>query len=446
MGYKCSAYGCSSGYVTKKQESSSSVGNASFDTKRGILFHAYPINNKFLCERWERANPRQNFKATKHSRLCSLHFQPSDFIIVHGDSNKQRAKKYNDKHLTLKILKKGSFLSVFPNTPSYLSKSINSQNTKTTTAASRLKKQAEKYEHLEQCMMVDDNISNVSIEELFDKLQKEKTIPSGYTINVIDKKLLIYMLDASGNSLTIRLSITVNNQGVVVVCIDGKRIPACRFKDLIKEKICFMSQLINLMARAKTWLEEFNNNNSQLLISMAIESLKLSLKSLEEDGDENKKVTFIIEQLQLLSRHKLARFYSPQLTILSYIINSTSSSAYCVLRDEKILTLPSVTTLGKVARRVGMHNSDGLGLSNYLKLRTSKLNGYQQKVILLIDEIYIAKRIEYSGGRVKGLTFDGNVASILLCFMAKSIAGKYKDIVGIYPVCNFIASKLYKCY
>ena len=59
----------------------------------------------------------------------------------------------------------------------------------------------------------------------------------------------------------------------------------------------------------------------------------------------------------------------------------------------------------------------------------------------IVDEIYIAKRVEYSGGDLLGLTADGNVASTLLCFMVKSLAGKYKDSVALYPMDRLTATK-----
>jgi len=64
----------------------------------------------------------------------------------------------------------------------------------------------------------------------------------------------------------------------------------------------------------------------------------------------------------------------------------------------------------------------------------------------MIDEIYVAKRVEYVGGEVQGLTPDGSVASTLLCFMIKSVVGKYKDLVGIYPMSKLTAVKQYECY
>jgi len=64
----------------------------------------------------------------------------------------------------------------------------------------------------------------------------------------------------------------------------------------------------------------------------------------------------------------------------------------------------------------------------------------------MIDEIYEAKCIEYSGGEIQGLTSDGSVASTLLCFMVKSVARKYKYIVGIYPMSKLTAAKQHSCY
>jgi len=85
--------------------------------------------------------------------------------------------------------------------------------------------------------------------------------------------------------------------------------------------------------------------------------------------------------------------------------------------------------------------------TGYLKLRISKLSELQRNVLLIIDEIYVAKRVEYSAGEIHGLTADGAVASTLLCFMVKSAAGKYKDLVAMCPVAGGLtAAKLNDCY
>jgi len=84
--------------------------------------------------------------------------------------------------------------------------------------------------------------------------------------------------------------------------------------------------------------------------------------------------------------------------------------------------------------------------SAYLQLQVSQLNEPERTVTLIIDEIYIARTVEYSSGGVQGLTTDGSVASTLLCFMVKSLASKYKDIVAIYPMDKLTAEKMFDGY
>jgi len=110
---------------------------------------------------------------------------------------------------------------------------------------------------------------------------------------------------------------------------------------------------------------------------------------------------------------------------------------------EKIFCLPSVSTLRKVTKRLNVN--EGLNNTNYLKLRVAKLNKFQKNIVLMIDEIYVAKRVEYSG-EVQGLTPDCSVASTLLCFMIKSVVGKFKDLVGIYPMSKLTSAKQHACY
>lgn len=132
------------------------------------------------------------------------------------------------------------------------------------------------------------------------------------------------------------------------------------------------------------------------------------------------------------------------LLIMSYMIYASSPAAYAALQEQNILCLPSTTTLKKVTRR--LNSGTGLDNCSYLKMRISKLNQYERTVLLIIDEIYIAKRVEYTSGEMQGLTPDGSVASTLLCFMVKSLASKYKDLVAMYPIAKLTASKQYECY
>ena len=64
----------------------------------------------------------------------------------------------------------------------------------------------------------------------------------------------------------------------------------------------------------------------------------------------------------------------------------------------------------------------------------------------MIDEIYLSKRVEASGGQVIGLTNDCQIATTALCFMVKSLSSGYKDMVGIYPAKNLKATTQKECF
>ena len=48
----------------------------------------------------------------------------------------------------------------------------------------------------------------------------------------------------------------------------------------------------------------------------------------------------------------------------------------------------------------------------------------------MIDEVYLSKRVEASGGQVSGLTDGCDVAATALCFMIKSLSSGYKDMIA----------------
>ena len=106
MVYKCCVPYCRSGY----DETSSS--NSS------ISMHKFPLMEQV----WLRAINRSDFTVTKNSRVCSLHFRPSDFKDSSKDQNFSRRKKYQDS-LDI-ILKIQPFHLFFPANPNICLTSI----------------------------------------------------------------------------------------------------------------------------------------------------------------------------------------------------------------------------------------------------------------------------------------------------------------------------------
>lgn len=151
-----------------------------------------------------------------------------------------------------------------------------------------------------------------------------------------------------------------------------------------------------------------------------------------DDEEEAVRVQFIIEQLKLCNQSEQGRRYSPGVTIFAYTIYSTSTAAYKALLRQNTVILPSISTLKRVTKR--LDSKSGLDNSEYISLRASKLNNFGMHIILMIDEIYLGKRVELSGGDIYGFTEDGVVAHTALCFMIRSLTSKYRlfgDIMDI---------------
>ena len=122
---------------------------------------------------------------------------------------------------------------------------------------------------------------------------------------------------------------------------------------------------------------------------------------------------------------------------MSYIMHATSSKAYERLCQEQIIILPSVKTLKKITMNLGQRT--GLDDSDYFNIRFSNLIFFDRNVLLMIDEIYLSKRVESNGGQVFGLIESCAVAATALCFMIKSLFNGYQDMVGIHPIKNLKA-------
>ena len=437
---KCSAFGCRSGYKTKEQEIQTEA------TK--VTFHAYPLNNQELLQKWIKANPRKDFVPSKNSKICSLHFHTDDFITERTDSNAARKKRKSviSEQPLRRHLKEGAVPSIFPNAPGYLSTSKLQPRSSKATASCRLEQHSQRLQELEESFLSEDIVTGLSAVELEAKLKCQTTVPSGFMTSVMESNLVIFMLQMDNDVAKVAGSITVNSNLNVTVSLSGTVVDGDQYKDIVTGGVLTgMSELVNLMARVKSWVTENESRPWILNLQMAVRQLKDSMRNFSDaESDERKKLGFIIEQLQLMTRNKFGRSYSPEMTIFAYMVHATSPAAYSLLQESKALSLPSLTTLKKVTKRVDSHT--GLDNTAYLKLRVSKLNEFQRTVVLMIDEIYVAKRVEFSGGDVTGLTGDGSVASTLLRFMVKSVAGKYKDIVGIYPMNKLTAEKQNNCY
>lgn len=422
-------------------ETSGDTASSSEQTKPTL--HAFPLHDQQLTKEWLKAIHREDFVPTDKSRLCSLHFYPSDFVCESKDSNSRRKRQRLSSTLSRRYLLPTAVPRRLPNAPAYLSSMPPVERNTHATAQGRRGLEEQQLNELVQAFEEEEDISSKSLDDLRHRLLTDNTVPHGYEYCLRDSSLLVMYIELKECVPVIRCCISIDaTDKRAVVSIDGKTVPKSQLADLFSDNMQTYSQLLNTMARCKSWC--CDKKPSAFLLSMAVDCLQQYVLTIDDLSDDRRQLTFLLEQLNLLGTNKYGRHYSPELILWAYLIYSASSAAYRVIIEQGALCVPSIRTLKKITKR--MDKSSGLDNTSYLKLRVKKLNEYERNVLLMIDEIYVAKRLEYSGGKIIGMTSDGKPASTLLCFMVKSVAGDYKDIIGIYPISNLTAAKQFACY
>ena len=209
------------------------------------------------------------------------------------------------------------------------------------------------------------------------------------------------------------------------------------------QKVTFHSFLLEDKRLLQTWLKRLARKDCVPTKHSKLCSLHHSANIfklinsflLESDNEQQISILkFFMEQIDLAFSNKYSRKYSSDLLMMAFVIFATNPRAYERLVEEKI---PSIKTLKKIT--LNLDSKTGISDKQYLTLRFSQLNAFDRNVNMMIDEIYLAKRVEASGGQLFGLTDHCQVATTGLCFMIKSLSSSYQDMIGIHSVKSLIA-------
>ena len=425
MVYKCAALNCRSGYSGENKNCE-------------ITFHSFPLHDKNLLQLWLKRLARKDFKPTKHSKVCSLHFTNDDFVNESLDKNSRRKRKRESTKLVRKRLKTQAFPTVFNNLPSYYTQSPKRHRSGLSTSSSRLENECARLEECCEAFLDADKVKNFDylISKLSEDLQRH-----GYILHQTDQgAYLLHLSDQQPPSILATIFISKNLE--VTIYQEQLALPPSLYKHIMEtKKLIRLSQVLNLMAYAKsgrntqkTAEENFKSNITKLLVDFLL---------CTDNEQQICFLKFAAEQFNLMFTSKHHRRYSPELLMMAFVIFSTSPRAYERLVEEKVIILPSTKTLMKIT--MNLDSKTGLDDEQYLQLRFSQLNAFDRNIIM-IDEIYLSKRIEASGGQLIGLTKNCEVATTALCFMVKSLSSSYQDMVGIYPVKNLKAATQKKCF
>ena len=238
------------------------------------------------------------------------------------------------------------------------------------------------------------------------------------------------MSSSEDEGLQIVFSVLIAESLAVSVFIKHVKIRVAEFQDFIHDgKLRSSHDLVNLLAAIKSRAASFHTDPC---------NLEHFLKKIEDfEGYENPeqelKVAFALEQLNLALKPKMGRRYSPDMLSCALQWMKTSPALYRQLLDEGLLTLPSVNHLQKISTALNVETGElSESTLNYLRLRIKKLNDWERNCILIVDEIYSAQRVEYSNGRFFGQK-NGEPTKTMLGLMIKSVAGKYSDMIALVP-------------
>ena len=83
----------------------------------------------------------------------------------------------------------------------------------------------------------------------------------------------------------------------------------------------------------------------------------------------------------------------------------------------------------------------------YFQLRCKHLSGAEKTVILLIDEVYTAEKLELDArGELVGLAENSDTAKTVLVFIVKSLRSPFSEVVSLVPMRNLTADVLMEIF
>ena len=198
------------------------------------------------------------------------------------------------------------------------------------------------------------------------------------------------ILFSEKHPLSVQSTISISTNLEVRIYHNGQLVPASAYKRIVaSNKVTLLSQVTNLIAFAKNThmiksaMKDMFTFNFSRLIDQYLE--------ICDSDHELRLLKFVLEEVELILGSKHIKRYLLELLMMSCNVHATSPRAYKWLLEKDLLVLPSVTTFRKISMQLDRKN--GLGDTQYLKMRYSQLNAFDRNIILMIDE----KRIEAAG-------------------------------------------------
>ena len=369
--------------------------------------------------------------------MCSRHFIESDYKVDSKDTNPRRKKNRSTDELQRKRLCPDAFPSDFSDLPEYYSKKVPERRSESTSRAARHQKEYEAVELASQEVLDADKVA--SLEAIEEKLALETNFPKETLLQRDVNKLTFYSL--TENDLgrpTIKYSLIIAKDLQFTLWCREVKIPISKVAQFCNKdkKIDSWAGILNILATLRGISSDAAPPPFDI-IEYCVSLLNEKIPELDEEIAP--KVNFAAEQLKLAITPLKARRYPPSILTTTVLWKMTSSALYKQVHKEGILTIPAPNYLDKLTKPFTAETGFPESTKKYLRARFSRLSDREKVVNLILDEVYNSHRVEYSGGTFYG--FENNkVTKTLLCFMIKSVGGKYMDVVCMVPLTRIDAN------
>ena len=363
-----------------------------------------------------------------NSAVCSLHFIDSDYQVA--SKQKRRKNRRISDNLQLKKLLPDAIPSQFPDLPKYYSKSVPDRRSESTSRQARFQREYDAAELAHQNFLEADVVT--SLEDLEERLKVEKDLSKDIQMLKGDNKLTLYSL--AENDLGrpfVKYSLVVKEDLQFSMFCGEVKMPQSKVAHLCsKNAVKSFEGFLNILSNLRISSNE-NIAPPRDIIEHCFSLLNDAIPELEEEIAP--KISFAAEQLKLALKSSRGRRYSPTLLTTCVLWKMTSPALYKQIDKEGVLSIPSPKYIDKLAKPFKPETGFPESTKKYLKARFVNLTDREKVVNLILDEVYCAHRVEYKGGTFYGYE-NSKVTKTLLCFMIKSVGGKYMDVVCMVPL------------
>lgn len=375
--------------------------------------------------------------------MCELHFQPDDIECSTSFFDAATGRKLTAE-LNKPRLKNGVVPSLLPNCPSYLSSPVVSRESP--DARNNRKEEKALQSALVQSVVDQErqkaSRTFFSVAELKNKLDfLDQTY---WTVVYRNQALMICQIIQSPHPIITR-SVVIEDNCVTRVFVNDVKLNKVG-NYTIPAAVNDINDLDLILNKLR--LTDIREHKiSQKCSTITLIHLVISLLNIITDQSfpHLSTLKFLCEQLYLMTLNKLE--YSPDLLIFSSLLYNCSRPGYRLLREKKILILPSYSTI----RRIFLSKTFGPDLEQrpenfllYIKTKFKSLLERDKVVTLMVDEIHIKPSYDYKGGNIVGAAYNSaEAATSAFVFMINSLKSKFKDVVHMIPAKSMKAESLH---